>query len=203
MKRLPEIFKILLRLMVIPGVFSFPLLLNSCAPSRIGSAIYPGADYPLTSDTAYSASSDLTFRVPRGWTRAESGENKSLDLWLIRNDFSATLNLVALNADSIFKSQTVEDSLLFALNFSRQLKINRIGAGYKAVREDEFFNFNKKRFGAYEYEGTEGLPVRVVIFTYKGRYFELSAVPTQSVGQTKVDPKDLFRVQQTLIATLK
>lgn len=203
MKRLPKILKILFRLLVIPAVFSSPFLLNSCASSRVGSALYPSADYPLTNDTVYSASSDLTFRIPRGWTRAEAGENKMLDLWLIRNDFSATLNLVALSADSIFKSQAAEDSLLFALNYSRQLKINRIGAGFKAVREDEFFNFNKKRFGAYEYEGTEGLPVRVVIFTYNGRYFEFSAVPTQSVGQAKVDPKDLFRVQQSLIATIK
>ncbi|MCU7490366.1 MAG: hypothetical protein HF309_09005 [Ignavibacteria bacterium] len=203
MKRLPEILKILFRLTVIPAVFSFPFLLNSCAPSRVGSAVYPNADYPLTNDTVYSASSDLTFRIPRGWTRAESGENKTLDLWLIRDDFSATLNLVALSADSIFRAQAVEDSLLFALNYSRQLKINRMGAGYKAAREDEFFNFNQKRFGAYEYEGTEGLPVRVVVFTYKGRYFELSAVPTQSIGQIKVDPKDLFRVQQSLIATIR
>ncbi|MGE5350720.1 MAG: hypothetical protein ACM3P0_01465 [Acidobacteriota bacterium] len=203
MKRLPEILKILFRFGVVAAVFSSPFLINSCAPARVGSAVYPSADYPLTNDTVYSASSDLTFRVPRGWTRAESGDNKSLDLWLIRKDFSATMNLVALNADSIFKAQAVEDSLLFALNYSRQLKINRMGAGYKPVREDEYFNFNKKKFGAYEYEGTEGLPVRVVIFTYKGRYFEFSAVPTQTVGQIKVDPKDLFRVQQSLIATVK
>lgn len=169
----------------------------------MGSAIYPSADYPLTNDTAYSASSDLTFRVPRGWVRAEAGQNEAIDLWLIRGDFSATLNLVALSADSIFKSQAVEDSLALALNYSRQLKINRLGQGYKGVREDEYFSFNKKRFGAYEYEGTEGLPVRVVVFTYKGKYFEFSAVPTQSVGQGKVDPKDLFRVQQSLIATIR
>lgn len=203
MKRLSKILNILVRAVVIPAVFSSPFLLDSCAPSRIGSAIYPEADYPLSKDTVYSASSDLTFLIPRGWTTAEAGENKTLDLWLIRNDFSAALNLVALNADSIFHAQAVEDSLLFALNYSRQLKINRMGAGYKAMREDEFFNFSMKRFGAYEYEGIEGLPVRVVIFNYKGRYFEFSAVPTQSVGQTKVDPKDLFRVQQSLIATIK
>lgn len=203
MKKLLKILDIMFRLLIIPAVFSSPFLLNSCAPSRVGSALYPNADYPLTADTVYSASSDLTFRIPRGWTGAEAGENKTLDLWLIRNDFSATLNLVALSADSIFKAQAVEDSLLFALNYSRQLKINRMGAAYKAHSEDEFFNFNKKRFGAYEYEGTEGLPVRVVIFTYKGKYFEFSAVPMQSVGRTKVDPKDLFRVQQSLIATVR
>lgn len=203
MKRLPKILSIIFRLVIIPAVFSSPFFFNSCAPSRVGSAIYPGADYPLTNDTAYSASSDLTFRIPRGWVRAEAGQKEPIDLWLIRNDFSATLNLVALSADSIFKGQPAEDSLALALNFSRQLKINRLGQGYKALREDEYFNFNKKRFGAYEYEGTEELPVRVVVFTYKGKYFEFSAVPTQSVGQGKVDPKDLFRVQQSLIATIK
>lgn len=203
MKRLPKILRLFFSLIIVPAVFSSPFFLNSCAPSRMGSAIYPSADYPLTNDTAYSASSDLTFRVPRGWVRAEAGQNEAIDLWLIRGDFSATLNLVALSADSIFKSQAVEDSLALALNYSRQLKINRLGQGYKGVREDEYFSFNKKRFGAYEYEGTEGLPVRVVVFTYKGKYFEFSAVPTQSVGQGKVDPKDLFRVQQSLIATIR
>ncbi|HEX2865674.1 MAG TPA: hypothetical protein VHO03_01465 [Ignavibacteriales bacterium] len=203
MKRLPKILNILFRLVVIPAVFSSLFFFNSCAPSRMGSAIYPNADYPLTNDTAYSASSDLTFRIPRGWVRAEAGKNEPIDLWLIRSDFSATLNLVALSADSIFKSQPAEDSLALVLNYSRQLKINRLGQAYKAVREDEYFKFSNKRFGAYEYEGTEGLPVRVVIFNYKGKYFEFSAVPTQSVGQGKVDPKDLFRVQQTLIATIR
>ncbi|MCU7495607.1 MAG: hypothetical protein HF314_02415 [Ignavibacteria bacterium] len=203
MKKLPQILNNFFRAVIITAVFSSPFFFNSCATSRTGSALYPEADYPLTSDTAYSASSDLTLRVPRGWVKAEPGENKTIDLWLIRSDFSATMNLVALNADSIFHSGTVEDSLLFALNFSRQLKINRLGERYKALQEDEFFSFNQKRFGAYEYQGDEGLPVRVVIFTHKGMYFEFSALPTQAVGQGKVDPKELFRVQQSLIATIR
>ena len=203
MKKYSKIINVLFQLVLIGTVFSSPFLLNSCAPSRVGSALYPAADYPLSNDTAYSASSCLTLRVPRGWVRAEAGENKSIDLWLIRSDFSATLNLVALSSDSIFKSLTVDDSLLFALNYSRQLKIIKLGTRYKPLKADEFFTFRKKKFGAYEYEGDEGLPVRVVLFTYKGNYFEFSAVPSQTVGQTKVDPKELFRVQQTLIATIK
>lgn len=201
MKNSLNILRALLGAAFVLTVFSSPFLFNSCAPSRVGSKLYPEADYPLSSDTAYSASSDLTLRIPQGWVTAEDKECRCLDLWLIRSDFASSLNLAVLNPDSIFQSHTSEDSLKAALNYSRQLKMNKLADRYKALQEeDEYFSFPPQRFGAYEYQSNDGLPVRVVVFSYRGKYFEFSALPAMP---GKADPKELFRIQQSLISTIR
>ncbi|MGE5400962.1 MAG: hypothetical protein ACM3S2_11210 [Ignavibacteriales bacterium] len=172
----------------------------SCA--RTGSVMYPKADFPLTKDIAYSLTSDMTVRIPKGWFASEDNECKCIDLWLIRNDFSATLNFVALNRDSISQRIAGDDSLLAAFEYSRDLKKNKLGERYKSANKDEIFELNEQRFASYEYTGDEGLPVRVIVFRYKDRYFELSAMPAQQIGRGKVEPEELFRVQQAILTTI-
>jgi hypothetical protein len=181
-------------------IFSF--LLSSCAHTK-GSKLYPETDYPLTRDSAYSASTSLSFRIPKGWTSAEDKDCKCIDLWLIRGDFSATINLFALeNVSAALEQHPEEDTIKTVLEFSKELKKAHLKEKFKQVQEDEFFNLNKRNFGAYEYEGDEGLPVRVVVFLYKGKFFELAALPTSSVGKRAVEPKELFKVQQSILTSI-
>lgn len=178
------------------------LIISSCAHTT-GSRLYTETDYPLGQDSAFSASSPLALRIPNGWTASEDKECSCIDLWLIRSDFSATITLFQLNTGSILQQHPGEDTLNVILSFSKDLRKAKLGEKFKTVQEDEFFILNSRQYGAYEYEGDEGLPVRVVVFRYFDRFFELAAVPSGSVGKRPVDPKELFKVQQSLIASLK
>lgn len=180
-------------------------LFSGCAITKKVSeneSIYP-SDYPLTEDIAYSSSTDLTVNIPEGWTSAEAQECKCIDLWLIRNDFSASLNLITYEVNDTIRKKTIEGKLDTLLRYSQQLKISKLNKKYKQVEDDEYFKLNGRPFAAYEYIGDEDLPIRVVVFQYQGRIFEFSAMPAKNVGRGKVDAEELFKVQQSVLSSIK
>ena len=56
---------------------------------------------------------------------------------------------------------------------------------------------------ARKYIGDEDQPIRIVVFQYQGRIFELSAMPAKKVGGGKVDTEELFRIQQSVLSSIK
>ncbi|MCX6150671.1 MAG: hypothetical protein NTX22_09125 [Ignavibacteriales bacterium] len=185
-------------------LISISCFLISCAPTKtIETTSAYSTDFPLTTDIAYSSSSDLTVRIPKGWFTAEDKECKCTDLWLIRDDFSATINLITYEVDDTIRKHVIDGKMDTLVSYSKQLKKSKLKIGLKLVKEDEFFQLNEKPFAAYEYLGDEGIPIRVVLFQYQGRIFELSAMPAQKIGRGKVDSQELFRVQQSVLASIK
>ncbi|MEI7812084.1 MAG: hypothetical protein WCJ01_06615 [Ignavibacteria bacterium] len=187
------------RFILFPAVCFFSFMISSCG-HVVGSKLY-SADYPLTRDTVYSVSGALTLRIPSGWTTAEDNDCKCIDIWLIRDDFSAMIDLFTLNIGAIFLPE--QDSMLTAVNFSRELKIEKLKEKFKPVREDEFFELDNNRYAAYEYQGDEGLPIRVIVFKYGERFFELAAIPSGKVAGKTADTLELFRVQQSLLKSIR
>jgi hypothetical protein len=189
-------------------IINFTLLIclfSSCATTKKVSenvSVYP-SDYPLSDDIAYSSSTDLTVNIPEGWTTAEDQECKCIDLWLIRDDFSATLNLVTYEVNDTIRKKTIEGKLDTLLSYSKQLKKSKLKEKYKQLDGDEYFKENGRPFAAYKYIGDEGLPIRVVVFQYQGRIFEFSAMPAKNVGGEKVDTDELFRIQQSVLSSIR
>jgi len=158
-------------------------------------------DESLTDDLAYSQSSDLTFNIPKGWFTSEDNDCKCIDLWLIRDDFSATLNLTTLELE---KSPKDEDDILDSLlQKSKYEKRKKLKDSFKILGEDKFFTINEKEFAYYQYEGNEKLQIQVIVFEYQNHFFELSALPASNVGKGKVIPEDLFKVQRAVLTSIK
>jgi hypothetical protein len=176
-------------------------LIASCTTTK-KILLYP-VNYPLTDDAAYSVSSSLQMKIPEGWFTAEDNECKCIDLWLIKDGFSASLNLVAIKYDSLLLKNVTLNELQLLFNYSKELKKAELKNNFLQTKEDDFFEINGIHFAAYEYQGDEGLPIRVVVFKYQNRYFEFSAVPAQKIGKAAVDPLELFKVQQSVLASIR
>jgi len=183
---------------------AFSLTYYSCTatPERFYTE-KPGyeADYPMTADPAYSLSTPLVLKIPKGWFTAEDNDCNCIDIWLIRDDFSATMSLTLFNVTSSDSSQIVKATLEDALKFSKKFKEAELKDKFSILGNDEFFFLNNKRFAAYSYLGDENLPIRIVVFDYSDKYFEFSAVPAKSIGKGEVNPQELFRVQQSVLAS--
>jgi hypothetical protein len=180
-------------------------LFSGCATTKKVSenvSIYP-ANYPLREDIAYSASTDLTVKIPERWSAAEDEDCKCIDLWLIRDDFSATLNLITYEVNDTIRKKTIEGKLDTLVSYSKQVKKSKIKKEFKQAEDDEYFKIEGRPFAAYEYIGDEDLPIRVVVFQYQGRIFEFSAMPAKKVGGGKVDTEELFRIQQSVLSSIR
>ncbi|MGE5496634.1 MAG: hypothetical protein ACM3Q2_01070 [Syntrophothermus sp.] len=166
--------------------------------------MYTHSSFRLTNDTAYSVSTSLKLRIPAGWTAAEDLDCKCTDIWLIRKDFSAVLSLFAITPESYIKQHPEEDTLMSVMNYSKEMKKIKLKTFFApAAGKDEFFNLEGNKFAAYEYQGDEELPVRVVVFRYGTSFFELAAIPASKVGLHKVQPDSLFSVQQAVLSSIK
>jgi len=180
-------------LFIFSGCSSTPVSEVKPVPKRV-------LDESLTDNIAYSQSSDLTFNIPKGWFTAEDNDCKCIDLWLIRDDFSATLNLVTLTLENIPKDE--DDILDSLLQHSKNEKKAKLKNSFRILGEDKYFTINEKEFASYQYEGNEKLPIQVVVFRYQDHFFELSALPASEVGKGKVISEELFKVQKAVLTSI-
>ena len=195
MKIVKTIFSFQLAHEVIRGLIIFTLLfLASCSGSH--SSMYD-SDIPLSKDITKAKTSQLTIRIPQGWFTAEDNENNLIDLWLIKDDYSATLNLVALNLDSATVKEIRSDEINSLLRLSELFRKAKFGKAIQKFTNQEIFEINKKQFAAYEYADNSKRLIRVVVFSYGTKFYELSAIPVKTQNL-----QELYKIQNSVLSSI-
>jgi hypothetical protein len=170
------------------------LFLVSCGSSRT-SMYY--SDFTLTNEIAKSKSSQLNIKIPKGWFSAEDNENNLIDLWLIKDDYSATLNFVTLNLDSATVKEIHSDEINGLVKLSQLFRKAKFGKAIPKFSNQEIFEINKKQFAAYEYEDDLKRSIRVVVFSYGAKYYELSAIPVKTQNL-----QELYKIQNSVLSSI-
>lgn len=168
--------------------------LNHCSTGL--SSIY-SADYPLTNEKAQAKRSQLTVKIPQGWFTAEDNENNLIDLWLVKDDYSATLNFIAFNIDSVTMKDIKGDEINGIVKFSQTFRKAKYGKAIKEFINQENFEINKKQFAAYEYVDNSDRSIRVIVFNSGNKYYELSAIPSKTIN-----PKELYKIQNSVLYSI-
>lgn len=175
-------------------LFTIIILVQGCSSSL--SSVYD-SNYPLSDETAKSKTSQLTVKIPQGWFAADDNENNLTDLWLVKNDYSATLNFVPLNIDSLTRKAIQGDEINSILKFSQTFRKAKYGKAIKGFINKEKFEINKKQFAAYEYLDNSKRAIRVVVFSSSNKYYELSAVPFKNQN-----PQELYKIQNSVLNSI-
>ncbi|MFC2134233.1 hypothetical protein ACFLTH_06405 [Bacteroidota bacterium] len=179
------------------------LLISSCTPSR--RSMYK-SDHVLNADRAESLSTELTVRIPEGWIPVEDNKNRSVDLWLVSDDLTASIVFTPIHIDLTTMNEIHEnesDDLMDVLEYSKTIRKALHGDDYKEVREDEYFTINGKPFAAYQFSREEQGITRVIIFRYLNHFFEMSAEFKNSADFSAEDYENLFNIQNSVISSLK
>ncbi len=170
------------------------LLLVKCASSF--SSVYESGS-PLSSSVAKSGLTPLSVNIPQGWFVAEQDGSFAEDIWLIRDDYKASIKFVHLKIDSLTKESIKENELARMVGFSKtfsRLKLNK--SSLQFVNEEEF-EIDYRNFYAYEYADNFNNRVRVVVFMYGNNYYECIAVPL------KEEASEVYKVQNSALASLR
>ncbi len=168
--------------------------LNNCSSGL--SSIY-SADYPLSNEIAKLRFTQLTVKIPQGWFAAEENENNLFDLWLVKSDYSATLNFMAMNIDSVTMKDIQAYEINGVLKFSQLFRKAKYGKAVKEFANQEIFEINKKQFAAYEYIDDSKRAVRVVVFNSGNKYYEVSAIPFKNQN-----PLELYKIQNSVLNSI-
>lgn len=175
-------------------LFILIVLTHGCSGSL--SSIYD-SNYPLTNETAKSKTSQLTVKIPQGWFTAEDNENNLIDLWLVKSDYSATLNFIAMNMDSLTMKEIYGDEINSLLKFSQTFRKAKYGKELKEFINQEKFEINKKQYAAYEYVDDSKRAIRVVVFNSGNKYYELAAISFKNQN-----PLELYKIQNSVLYSI-
>ncbi len=181
---------------VLSVFFCFFLILESCAPGR------PRLVYPLSDRTVVSTDGHLRLRVPDGWFVPEDGETSpGLLVWLVKEDYSATMGLMEIRADERLRKEVKAAGLEVLAQLSFSLKQGREPTA-KLLRAPEVFRLNRRNFWSYEYTSDDGATtVRTVVFDTGKRFYELTAILNARKLPLAIRP--IFNAQQAILQTME
>lgn len=171
-------------------------MINACCGGL--NSIYP-PDYTLTSLSAVAKSGSLSVKIPTGWFAADDNENNLNDLWLIKNDYTASLNFVPVNVDTIINDKNQNGQLESVMKLSVLFKKAKLGGRFNGIVNKESFSINHNEFIAYEFVEETQRQIRVVLFKLGSRFYEVSAIPQKS----SVDLGELYRIQNSVISSIQ
>ncbi len=175
-------------------LFLLPLFFYSCATGY--SSIY-NFDYPLTEKTAKSNSSLIEIKIPLGWFVAEDNEHLATDLWLVKDDYSATIKFIMVNLNEEKSKSSSINQLERIAEINKQIIKAGLGKSFSGFN-DEKIELGTKIIPAFQYNNQVNQPVRTIIFSLENKYFELTAFASASS-----DPSEIFKVQNSVLASIK
>lgn len=181
---------------VITGI---SLLLFSCSSGKSLSE-YQAL---LTREAAKSKSTEMKVKVPAGWFTALDNENNLIDLWLIKDDYSAMLNFALINLDEAAVKESAGNTLAAAIKYSKKFKQAALKKELELVGEDEFGEIGSNTIVTYKCKNGAGAIVRVALFLYKDRIFELTAAPAPKTDLKSFSSEELFLVQDAVLSSIE
>lgn len=175
-------------------------LVSSCGPALDS---YYDSDYPLSSHRVFSRTNNLSFKIPLGWTAVEDNEKNIFDIWLINDDYSASLSLVPLHMDEEARENIAKHGTGELISYSKYFK--RLETGNKLTDniQDEIFRFKEIDFGAYRYKTESGVQGRIVVFEFQDISFEFEATCENIPNCDTLFLFELFKVQNSVLSSLK
>lgn len=175
-------------------LFLLPLFFYSCSSGL--SSIY-NFDYPLTEKTAKSNSSLIEIKIPKGWFVAEDNEHLATDLWLVKDDYSATIKFIMINLNDEKSGSNSINQLERIAGINKQIIKAKLGKSFAGFK-DEVIELGARKIPAFQFTDQMNQPVRTIIFSQENKYFELTAFSMASP-----DPAEIFKVQNSVLASIK
>lgn len=157
-------------------------------------------DFPLSSELALSKTTDLSVNVPRGWFTAEDNKDDKIDLWLVEENYAATISFIRLNPDEETKRSFGKYELQKVEDFSRLNNKIAHRDKYIDLIKNESFELNGREFRAYQFSGSKYL-YRTVVFRYKNYFYECTAAVKP--GQNENETLKVFSVQNSVLQSIK
>lgn len=166
------------------------------ACSSGGSSIYD-FDYPHAKAYTKSISGNLNVQVPQGWFVAEDNENNTVDLWLVKDDYSATIKFVSLSFNDEARRSFGNEDLSRIVELNKILVKSRLGKSFNGFTNEEQFG-GSNAFSAYQYLNEKNQPIRTVVFKFGQQFYESTAFAVKPSILAEV-----FKAQNSVLASIK
>ncbi|MGD8779576.1 MAG: hypothetical protein PVH88_11520 [Ignavibacteria bacterium] len=156
-----------------------------------------GHEYPLTANIAESNGKDISIKIPEGWFLTSDNVNNNYEMLLIKDNYKCSISLLKLNFSQDFTGSDDKSQFLKqAVNYSKKFNKVRYGDKFKVDNQEPFFEYENKICSSYIFSFRENSTTRVVVFIFKEKVYELTAV---NFDMGMVNNLDLFKTQNAVI----
>ncbi len=163
-------------------IFSVLLILQSCSVNKIYRKDF--VKY-LTNERTTSRNGNYSVNVPTGWFASKENGKNIIDLWLIKDDYSATISFVNIKDDEIDLSKIVDNSLTFR-------KTNgTVTDGTDKLLE---YSFNEITAEGFSYIDKSNHPVTVFDIIKNNKIYEATLIDFSDNGNNNQNINTLLAV---------
>ena len=129
--------------------------------------------------------------LPDGWADITSrSKQPQIKLWLVNRDYSATMVLRELLADSATQKSLLKEDMNLIATISLRAKLPENDPDYRVTRVPEMVDV-KRNFTSYAYS-EKGLLRRVLLFKKQNRFMEIELMQEQQNVEFDSLTEDLY-----------
>ncbi len=172
------------------GARNFILLIHaiifcSCAPSKIT------LDRSLLSaGVSVSHITKLEVNIPKGWSSPEADDEKFIDVWLVKNDYSSSIQFIPIQIEDVKMESAKESYLEMIAADMKELAKLRHGVELKFTPNKKL-QLNNKQFLVFNAISSEKLIERIAVFTYGNLFYQSVLSIHNQQGLHSFDPEIL------------
>jgi hypothetical protein len=167
--------------------FLLILIISSCASKT---AKY-NSEYALTKRKIVSDKTSLQVNLPVGWFATEPDAETLIDLWLIKDDYSASIIFLPIN----FDDETFPDDQFTIENVFDLVKLKSEAEGNMIVSPKDSLVIDKTTILAFEFTNIRQEQFRTIVFKSGGNYFQCTA----GVLNKAASVPEIFSVQNSVL----
>jgi len=156
----------------------------------------------LSSETVFSRSGDVSVSVPQNWFSAEDNETGLIELWLIEDNYRATLNLYRINLGTKNLKEIQTNGLPYIVQNLKAAKTAENGKNLKFTNENEYFSLFGRDYGSFGYSAN-GRNVQAVVFELNGKFYELSLYSSPGKSVTPQEWEQFRQIQKAILLSIK
>ena len=173
------------------------IVLISCS----GSVSLYEFDYHLTPETIKAESNQISARIPKGWFSAEDNEENKIDLWLIKDDYSATISFIPVIFNDVEKERYSKSNLSGVVEYSKLSQKLAHTVNYIDLLRAEHFEIGDLKINTYQFAGRNAVNYRVAVFKWGNRFYECTAAVKPPQSPEKLN--EIFSAQNAVLKSIK
>lgn len=156
----------------------------------------------LTNTTVFSVDKTLSAKAPIGWFSAVENESNSTDLWLVENDFNASMSLFKINLDQKTNTKVQVEGRKIVIDLIKTIKKAENNSKIIYLNGITDFSIYGRDYSSFMYKDQDENFVRTVVFFHGSHFYDFSLVIKKStISQDLL--QNYFDKQDAVLFSLK
>jgi len=173
-------------------VFLFGILIFSCSTQRYS---VKNSHSLNKHNYALSESGKLKVEIPAGWFKALDNDKKLIDLWLVKDDYSASIKFIPIVIHNS-SSSNIES----AVSYSKTYIKTSLGKDFKKFITETEKELHLKKISFYKIMLNDERIFRCAVFEEGNSYYECELNYVNPLTNEEIN--ELFKIQNEVIINL-